>query len=167
MVQIANLEGTLAAHPFAHDLDPEMLHLVVGCCSNAVYKPGEYIFREGDAAQKFYLIRHGLVSLEIHVPQSSPIVVETLEEGEIFGWSWLVPPYRWSNDARAAEQVRLIEIDGACLRNKMENDRALGYEIYKRFVPIMGKRLATNRLRIVELAMEPAPTHSHHRHKAT
>lgn len=74
-----------------------------------------------------------------------------------------MPPYRWSNDARAAEQVRLIEIDAACLRGKMEADRALGYEIYKRFVPIMGKRLATTRLRLVELAMEPAPPPPKHR----
>lgn len=81
MVQVVGLEATLAAHPFAHDLDAGVLELIVGCCSNAVYKPGAYIFREAEAAQKFYLIRHGLVSLEIHVPQTAPIVVETLEEG--------------------------------------------------------------------------------------
>ena len=148
MVNIVDLEPTLAAHPFARDMDLATLRLIVGCCSNAVYKPGEYIFREGEAAQSFYLIRHGLVALEIHVPQGPPITVETLEEGELFGWSWLVPPYRWSNDARAAEHTRLIKIDGTCLRAKMENDTALGYEIYRRFVPIMGKRLATNRMRV-------------------
>lgn len=155
MVQIVDLEGTLAAHPFAAGMDPAVLRTIVGCCSNAAYRPGEYIFREGEAADNFYLIRHGVVALEIHVPQGPPIVVETLEAGDIFGWSWLVPPYRWSNDARANEQTRLLKLDAACLRRKMEDDRDLGYEIYKRFLPIMAQRLATNRLRIVELAIEP------------
>ncbi len=156
MVHIVGLEDTLAHHPFAEGMDPEALRTITGCASNAVYHPGDYIFREGDPADNFYLIRHGLVALEIHVPQGPPIVVETLEAGDIFGWSWLLPPYRWSSDARASEQVRLLKLDGACLRGKMENDRSLGYEIYKRFVPIMAQRLAGTRLRIVELATEPA-----------
>ncbi|HEY0184701.1 MAG TPA: cyclic nucleotide-binding domain-containing protein [Rhodopila sp.] len=162
MVEIVGLEDILANHPFAHDLPPDVLRTITGCCSNAVYHPGEYIFREGEPADHFFLIRHGLVALEIHVPQGSPIVVETLETGDIFGWSWLVPPYVWTNDARASEQVRLLKLDGACLRGKMESDRALGYEIYKRFLPVMARRLATTRLRIVELATEP-PAHPRHR----
>lgn len=162
MVNIVGLDDILAHHPFAEGMDPDALRTISGCCSNAVYHPGDYIFREGDPADHFYLIRHGLVALEIHVPQGPPIVVETLETGEIFGWSWLAPPFRWTNDARASEQVRLLKLDGACLRGKMESDRTLGYEIYKRFVPIMARRLSTTRLRIVELAMEP-PAHPRRR----
>jgi CRP/FNR family transcriptional regulator, cyclic AMP receptor protein len=159
MVNIVGLEDTLAHHPFAQDMNADVLSTIVGCCSNAVYHPGDYIFREGEPADNFYLIRHGLVALEIHVPQGPPIVVETLEAGDIFGWSWLLPPYRWSNDARASEQVRLLKLDGACLRGKMESDHSLGYGIYKRFLPIMARRLASDRLRIVELATEP-PVHT-------
>jgi CRP/FNR family transcriptional regulator, cyclic AMP receptor protein len=162
MVDIVGLEDILARHPFAQDMPRQALDTLTGCCSNAVYHPGDYIFREDEPADHFYLIRHGLVALEIHVPQGPPIVVETLETGEIFGWSWLVPPFRWTNDARASEQVRLLKLDGACLRGKMESDHALGYEIYKRFLPIMAARLATTRLRIVELATEP-PVHPRHR----
>jgi CRP/FNR family cyclic AMP-dependent transcriptional regulator len=152
------LESILTSHPFAEGMDPDALRTIVGCCGNAVFRPGDYIFRQGEPAHNFYLIRHGLVSLEVHVPQGRPIVVETLEEGEIFGWSWLIPPYRWSNDARASEQVRLLTLDAACLRRKMEDDRTLGYEIYKRFLPIVARRLASTRLRVVELALEPSPT---------
>ncbi len=162
MVQMVGLQDILAHHPFAEDLPPDMLATISGCCSNAVYHPGDYIFREGEPADHFFLIRQGMVALEIHLPQGSPIVVETLESGDIFGWSWLVSPYRWTNDARASEQVRLVKLDGACLRGKMESDHSLGYEIYKRFVPIMARRLATTRLRIVELATEP-PVHTRHR----
>jgi CRP-like cAMP-binding protein len=156
MVQIEGLGPTLAQHPFFAGMDPGALETVVGCCANAVFRPGHYIFREGGAADHFYLIRDGIIALEIHVPGRDAVVVEKLGSGEIFGWSWLVSPYMWTSDARAADNVRLIAIDGACLRRKMEADRVLGYELYKRFVPIMARRLASNHSRIVELATEPA-----------
>lgn len=155
MVQIDNLGPIIAQHPFFADWDPGALEVVIGCCANHVFKPGSYIYRQGEPADRFYLIREGLVAMEIYVPGRPAISVETLEAGEIMGWSWLFPPYEWSNDARAVETVRTVSIDGACLRRKIESDKTLGYEIYKRFLPIMAKRLLQARLRIVELATEP------------
>lgn len=156
MVQIEGLGPILHDHPFFADMDPKALEIIVGCCSNQLFKTGTYLFRQGEPAEKFYLLRTGLVSLELYVPGRQPIAVETIEAGEIVGWSWLIPPFTWSSDARAVDTVRAIAVDGACLRRKMENDRTLGYEIYKRFLPILAKRMANNRLRILELALEPA-----------
>ena len=82
-------------------------------------------------------IRHGKVALEIVAPGRAPIVFATLGEGEIVGASWLVPPYRWTFDARAVELTRAIGIDAACLRDKCEADHHLGYEMMKRFLPIL------------------------------
>lgn len=156
MVQIENLEPLLAQHPFFAGMDAGALATVVGCCANHVFKPGAFLYRQNQPAEHFFLIRAGRVSLEFFVPGRDSIILETIEAGEIIGWSWLVAPYQWSNDGRAVETVRAISIDGACLRRKMESDRVLGYEIYKRFVPIMAKRLLSDRLRILELATEPA-----------
>lgn len=155
MVQIEGLGPILAQHPFFADMDPGALAIITGCCANEVVKAGSPLYRQGDPADKFYLMREGRIQLEIYVPGRPAIVVETVEAGEIIGWSWLIPPYKWSNDARAVEMTRLISVDGACLRRKMEADRTLGYEIFKRFIPIMANRLMHNRLRIVELATEP------------
>ncbi len=151
MVQIVGLQDILAQHPFAEGLPPEILATISGCCSNAVDHPGDYIFREGEPADHFFLIRQGMVALEMHLPQGSPIVVETLESGDIFGWSWLVPPYRWTIDARAVELVRAIGIDAACLRGKCEADHDLGYEMMKRFMPIFVKRLHDTQLQILDV----------------
>ena len=152
MVEIEGLGPLLAEHPFFAGMDPSALDTVVSCCANAVYRPGSYIFREDGAADHFYLIRSGAVALEVHIPGRQAVVVETLQSGEILGWSWLIPPHTWSSDARAAETAQVIVIDGACLRRKMEADRVLGYEIYKRFLPILARRLAAHRRRVVELA---------------
>ena len=90
---------------------------------------------------RFYAIRHGSVALEIHVPAREAVIIETLHEGDLLGWSWLFPPYRWSFDARAVEPVRAIAFDGACLRGKCEADHDLGYELMRRIAQVIIERL--------------------------
>lgn len=155
MVHIEGLGRLLAEHPFFQDMPDEVREVVVGCCSNVHWRPGEFLFQEGGPSDHFYLIRQGTVAVELHVPGRPSVVVENIGEGEIIGWSWLVPPFRWSFDARAVEQVRAIAIDGACLRRKIAENHELGFHLYQRFIPVMGRRIAESRLRIVELTTEP------------
>lgn len=145
------LEQLLAQHPFLAGISAEHSQLVAGCARNHRYDAGEYLFREGGAADEFFLIRHGQVALEIVAPGRSPIVFATLHEGDIVGASWLVPPYRWMFDARAVTLTRAIGIDAACLRGKCETDHHLGYEMMKRFLPILVQRLHATRLQILDV----------------
>jgi len=79
-----------------------------------------------------------------------------LAEGEILGVSWVIPPYRWTYDARALDLLRAIAIDAACLRQKREADHDLGYEMMKRFLPILVQRLQATRLQILDVYGAPA-----------
>ncbi len=146
-----DLEQTLREHPFLEGLDAEHIKLLVGCASNVVFKSGEFIIREGEEANAFYIIRHGRVLIETHVPQKGPIIIRSREAGEILGWSWLVPPYRWHFDARAAELTRAIALDGKCLREKCEQDHDLGYEVMRRFVVIIAQQLEATRLQLLDV----------------
>jgi len=94
---------------------------------------------------------HGRVALEIKAPGRAPAVFATLGEGDIVGASWLVPPYRWTSDARALELTRALGIDAACLRRKCEADHHLGYEMMKRFVPILVNRLHATQLQMLDV----------------
>jgi len=155
MVHIEGLDRFLREHPFFAGMDDAYRKLVAGCAANAVFHAGEYIYREDDPADKFYLIRHGRVALEVHVPAKTPIIVETLKGDDLMGWSWLVPPYRANFDARAQELTRLVSLDAACLRGKMEKDSALGYELHKRFAPVVAARLAAARRQLIDLYGHP------------
>jgi CRP-like cAMP-binding protein len=148
---IETLEKLLAEHPFFKGLKKEYLELIIGCARNVFYKPGEFIFREGEEANEFYVIRDGKVSLEFSSPGKEPIVIQTLEDGEVLGWSWLVPPYYWHFSARAVEPTRAIALDGKCLRTKCEEDHSLGYELLKRFVTIVEQRLQATRIQLLDL----------------
>jgi len=145
------LERVIADHPFFSGLESYYTGLLVGCAANVRFHPGTYIFKEGEEANEFYLIRSGKVALELFAPQHKPIIVETLEDGDILGWSWLLPPYLWKFHAHATQDTRAISLDGKCLRTKCEQNHDLGYEILKRFAQIMERRLEATRLQLLDV----------------
>ncbi len=146
-----NLEKILAQHPFVSGLAPEHVQLMVGCAKNVVFEPGKYLFKENEDANSFYIIRSGKVALEIYSSETGSIIIQTLGEGDIIGWSWMVPPYQWRFDARAMELTRVIELDATCLRSKCETDPAFGYEIMKRLANIFEQRINAMRIQLLDL----------------
>ena len=145
------LEHIIADHPFFKGLEPSYLELITGCASNVTYEAGVYIFREGEPAEHFFIIRQGKVALEIQAAQHGAIPVETVETGEVLGWSWLFPPYRWHLNARTIEPTRAIMFDGACLRTKCETDHNLGYELVKRVAQVVIERLQATRIQLLDV----------------
>ncbi|MGB9024129.1 MAG: cyclic nucleotide-binding domain-containing protein [Candidatus Bathyarchaeia archaeon] len=145
------LEPILAQHPFLKELEPRHLKILVGCASNVRFNAGQIMFHVGEEANQFYMIRQGKVAIETLVPELGPITVQTVGEGDVLGWSWLIPPYRWRFDARAVELTRAIALDGKCLRQKSEEDHDLGYELLKRFSGIIVERLEATRLQLLDI----------------
>lgn len=158
MVKPDNLAPLIEDHPFFKGVDTKLRDLLVGCAANERFEAGQFLFHEGQKAEKFYLIRAGTVAIEIDQPGRPPIVVETIAEGEVAGWAWIVEPYRATFDARAVTLVRALSFDAKCLRRKMEADPTLGYDVLRRFVPIMAHRLSAARLQMLDLYAPPKPT---------
>ena len=146
-----SLERILTEHPFLSGLETRHVKLITGCASNVVFQPGEFLFREGQDADQFFIIRQGKVMIETFVPEKGPIAIQSRGEGEVTGWSWLVPPYKWHFDARAFELTRAIALDGKCLRTKCEEDHDFGYELMKRFTVIISQRLDATRFQLMDI----------------
>jgi CRP-like cAMP-binding protein len=144
------LEPLLAEHPFFRDLPPDDLRFITGCAKNVRFDAGQMIFREGEDADQFYLIRQGKVSLEVSTP-SGAATIQTISAGDVLGWSWLVPPYKWRFDARAVEPVLAFALDGKCLRGKCDDDPRLGYELLKRIAAVIAERLHATRLQMLDV----------------
>jgi CRP-like cAMP-binding protein len=145
------LERVLVEHPLLKGCQPQYIQLLVGCASNVRFNAGEMIFRQGEEANLLYLIRQGKVALEIPDSARGPIIVQTLGEGDVLGWSWAITPYRWHFDARAVELTRAIALDGKCLRDKCEVDHDLGYEVMRRVTHVMEHRLQATRLQLLDV----------------
>ena len=146
-----SLETMLASVPLFDGLEPDVLALLAGCASNVRFAEGDRLFYQGEAADVFYVIRHGSVALETFVPARGPVVIETIEGGDVVGWSWLFAPHRWQFDARAISAVRATAFDGACLRGKCDADPALGYVLMGRFARVIVERLQWTRLRLLDV----------------
>jgi CRP-like cAMP-binding protein len=156
-MEIASLEKILAEHPFFAGLDRRHMDTIVGCAANVTFEAGEFLFRAGEDAARFYVIRHGTVGVELMPPAGEPIVVETVEPGEVLGWSWLFAPYKWHFDARARSFVRALALDGACLRGKCDRDPALAAELLKRFAGVLVSRLEATQLQLMDMYGDLSP----------
>lgn len=141
----------VANHPLLSGLPGDTVDLVAGCARNVTFAAGELLFAEGDQADNLYLLRRGRVALECRSPGKGSMIIDTLDPGQVLGWSWLFPPYRWSFDARALDPVGVLSIDATCLRAKAEADPAFGYELMKRFGAILLQRLQAARLRLLDV----------------
>ena len=154
------LDPLLAEHPFLRSLSPAHIRTVAGCAKNERFEAGQFLFREGEEADQFFVIRHGKVAVEIGAPPRGVVTVQTWTDGEILGWSWLLPPYRWRCSAKATELTRVIALDGKCLRQKCEADHDLGYELLRSFADILARRLDVTYMQLLDLyANEPAARH--------
>lgn len=145
------IDNLLKEHPFFRELPEQDVTFIAGCGQNQVFKTGKYLAHESDPADFFYVIRSGKVAVELHSPGRGGVVLETLGPGEVLGWSWLFPPYRWSFDVRVVEEAHLIALDGRCVRQKAESDTALGFRLMKKFSAVMTERLRAARVQLVDL----------------
>jgi CRP-like cAMP-binding protein len=152
-VTTENLPEPLATrvglHPFLVGLNHGQLALLTDCAIAVRFEKGEVIFREGDMANRFYLIETGKVDLESNDTLGQPVVIETIGAGDLLGWSWMFPPYVWRFSARAVQPTTAIFFYGTILREYCERDASLGYELLKRMAPVMIKRMHAAREKVL------------------
>jgi CRP-like cAMP-binding protein len=150
-VKLHSIADELAQHQFFEGLERSVIDLVAGCGRHVVFPLGTQLFSEGEAADRFFVVHHGRVALGTKAPGRPAPVIDTVEEGEVLGWSWLFAPYAWHFDARAVSDVRAVAFDARCLRTKCDDDPRVGYQLMQRFAGVLVQRLQATRLRLLDL----------------
>jgi CRP/FNR family transcriptional regulator, cyclic AMP receptor protein len=158
--EIQPITTRVTLHPFLAGMKHRELALLTDCAMVVQFKKGQVIFREGDIANRFYLIESGKVILESSGTMGDPVVIDAIGAGDLLGWSWMFPPYVWHFTARAVEPVTAIFFYGTILRDYCERDHSLGYELFKRMGAVMIKRLQAARVKMLavhsqETALQP------------
>lgn len=146
-----SISDLLSEYQFFRDLPSEALTLIAGCGVNVHFDADTRIFSVNEPADVFYMVRSGKVAIEVDTPQRGPLVIDTVGPGDLLGVSWLLPPYRWTFDARAVEATSAIALDAACLRGKLDENPAVGYEMFKRFAGVVRDRLQATRLQLIDV----------------
>ena len=146
------IQDTLDHTQFLKGMKPHHLRILAECSMLTSFTGGEMIFKEGDVANRFYLIREGSVALESRSRDREPIHIQTIGAGDVLGWSWLFSPYLWHFDARAIEPVDVLFIYGSRLREQCEEDHDFGYDLVRRMAEIMMRRLQATRWQLFEIS---------------
>jgi CRP-like cAMP-binding protein len=154
-MKMRSIADYLSGNTFFAGLDAASVSELAGCAINMHIRPGEYLFREGQPAEHFYVITRGRIALELFSPASGPHVLDSAGPGEVLDWPWLIPPHRWFFDGRAVESASVISLDAACLRGKCEADPRLGYELVQRAAQTMSLRLQATRARLLDVYGNP------------
>ncbi len=128
-METETLEKILDEHPLFRGMDAQHLRALGESATVVRFEPGDVIFEEGEPAHRFYLIRTGKVALQLVSYRIEPFTLMTLEEGDIIGWSWLFPPYRWKFTAKALSVIRAISLDARSVCARCDEDHDLGYEL--------------------------------------
>lgn len=141
----------LNEHPFFKDFSKQHIRKIIDITSQISFNPGQYIFRDGEEANSFFLILQGIISLEVYVPNRGPVTLGRLDAGDVLGWSWLYPPHRWHFDARALEAAHMLVLNGKTLRKMIEDDHEFGFQMMKKISLVMEDRLQAARLKLMEV----------------
>ena len=171
--QIESIATRVALHPFLAGMNRTHLALLTDCAMAVRFKPGQVILREGEIANRFYLIESGKAVLEsgrcsrrpmgdaaracltaqgrASQSEAATVIVDTIGAGDPLGWSWMFPPYVWHFTARAVEPTAAIFFYGTILREYCEKNHSLGYELFKRMSPVMLRRLQAARKKMLSI----------------
>jgi CRP-like cAMP-binding protein len=136
------IEKELANHDFFLGLEPDFISFLADCATARRVDSDKTLFRHGNRADRFFLLREGCISVEVAAISGPPLLLQRLTPGGILGWSWLIAPYRWHFQARALEDSEVVEFNGDTILERCESQPAFGYELLKRFSGLMSSRLA-------------------------
>jgi CRP-like cAMP-binding protein len=132
-------------------MDAAHIEMLLEGAQEQEFEANEIIFREGEPANRFYLLNSGEVVLETKCPGDGMVHIETLHGGDVLGWAWLFPPFAWNFQARAVRSTRVIACDGGHLLVATEENDKFGHELMRRVARVAIHRLQATRRKLIKL----------------
>jgi len=139
----------LSAHEFFSEFSDDVLKFLCECSSTREIKKGQILFRQGEHADRFYVVRKGRISLQMPAIMGPTLEIQSVDEGQILGWSWLISPYQWNFQTKAEEDSELLQFDGTAILARCEQEPKFGYELLKKFAALMSVGLNAARQKMM------------------
>lgn len=114
-------------------------------------EPGTELFHEGESSDTFAILIHGRVALRTLVPERGDITILTVEPGDVYLWSAIVPPYKATSTGVAIEPIEAIVFEGTSLRAALHEDCELHSALYPRLLMVVARRLNATRTQMLDL----------------
>jgi len=140
----------LAAHSFFKGLPQALLDAAASGAKLRSYRAGDFLLREGRAADELFVVLDGKVALEVFAADRRRITIQTVGAGEVLGWSWLAAPHRWTLDAIAVKATHAITVPASALWERFAAEPSDGYEFLLRLVPVLAGRIQSMEMQLLE-----------------
>ena len=140
----------LSTHEFFSEFSDDDLKFLCECSSMREIKKGQILFLQGENADKFYVVRNGRISLQMPAIMGPTLEIQTVDEDQVLGWSWLISPYQWNFQTKAEDDSELLQFDGAAILARCEQEPKFGYELLKKFAALMSVGLNAARQKMMD-----------------
>ena len=140
----------LSTHEFFSEFNDDVLKFLCECSSSREIKKGQILFRQGEKADKFYVVRNGSISIQMPAIMGPTVDIQTLGKDQVLGWSWLISPYKWNFQTQAEEDSELLQFDRIAILARCEQESKFGYELLKKFAGLMSVRLNAARQKMMD-----------------
>lgn len=121
-------------------LKDDMLDRIISITDFLKFEDQETVFRQGDIANRFYMVKMGKVLLEQRIAEKVTVSVGSIKPGFAFGWSTMIEEGNYTTDAVCAEPCEIFSMRGNKLRALCEKDPYMGYLLSRRLLVILKKR---------------------------
>jgi CRP-like cAMP-binding protein len=136
---------------FGASLDEATADRLAGFARRSMAAAGEILFVEGSRSDEFGVLVSGRLALRMLVPERGLVTILTVEPGDLYGWSAIVPPNRATSTVVAVEASEMIAFDGMALRLALADDPILAAAFYPRVLQTVSRRLSATRLQLLDL----------------
>jgi len=147
----------LRRYPFFAGFSQEQVANLANVAEEVSVKAGHKFINEGEQLTNFYILLEGTVGIVIKVPDEDmeqsltrqitntlitrDVTVSTVGEGEMFGWSAIVPPNTSTANAKALASCRVLEFDYQALKPIIDEDCCFGHLLTLKAAQVIRNRL--------------------------
>src|SRR4051794_34951800 len=119
---------------------------------------GRILIREGLPCESLGVVVTGRIGIRLGLPGLEDRTILTIEPGDVFGWSAVLPPMISTSTCVAVAPSRVIQFDGVGLAMALATNSDLAAVVYQRLLVSVARRLSATRVQLLDLyrsASEP------------
>jgi CRP/FNR family cyclic AMP-dependent transcriptional regulator len=102
---------------------------------------GHVVIHQGTPSQDLGVLVSGRIALRLGLPGGEDRTIQTLEVGDVFGWSTLLPSAIATSTGITLAPSRAILFEGSSLRAAIAIDADLAAAIYQRLLACAARRV--------------------------
>ena len=142
--------GALRSSPYFRGMPPKRLGEVSRFFQEEFHPKGSLLLEERRRAGRLFVLLRGTVAVSFRRGEEELIVEIHRKKGDLFGWSALVPPKKYTGTAKALEDSRVLSIPGSDLEKFFRRHPSCGWLFFKKLSTLVATRLHRTRTFLAE-----------------